>query len=253
MIFRRKSRKGEENDGDESFEDFDDVSEDEGLDELAVARPHGPWDREEISADGSDESYIDLGGIVVKGTEGIELQLQVQDQAGTVAGVILAGPESGLELRAFAAPRSGGIWDGVRADIASEAVRLGGTATETDGEFGTELSVAVPVMTPDGRQATQLSRVVGVEGPRWLLRGTFLGKGAQQPDPDGLLERAFRDVIVVRGDGPMAPRETIPMHMPAQAQAQLMAQQQEAMQAQGMDPEAVDDEAPDTGEFDDEG
>jgi len=131
---------------------------------------------------------------------------------------MFAGPESGLELRAFAAPRSGGIWDEVRADIAAEATRLGGSATESDGEYGTELTLKVPVQTPDGKQATQPSRIVGVEGPRWLLRGTFLGRSALQPDPEGVLESAFRNVIVVRGNDPMAPRDMIRMQMPAQAQ-----------------------------------
>jgi hypothetical protein len=143
--------------------------------------------------------------------------------------VMLAGPESGLELRAFAAPRSGGIWDEVRADIAAEATRLGGTVNESDGEFGTELTLKVPVQTPDGKQATQPSRIVGVEGPRWLLRGTFLGKSALQPDPEGPLETAFRSVIVVRGNEPMAPRDMIAMQMPAQAQAQLLEEAQQQL------------------------
>jgi hypothetical protein len=221
VIFRRKS-------ADRSAEPDDDrAGEDSELDELEVERPRGPWDREETTVDQEDDSYIDLGGLVVKGVEGLELRLQVEDQEGTIAAVMLAGPDSGLELRAFAAPRSGGIWDGVRADIAAEAARLGGTVNEVDGEFGTELTLAVPVTTPDGKQATQPSRVVGVEGPRWLLRGTFLGRSVHQPDPEGPLETAFRSVIVVRGDEPMAPRDMIKMRMPAQAQAQLMAQQQE--------------------------
>ena len=104
------------------------------------------------TVDEGDASYVDLGGLVVKGIEGVELRLQVEDQQGTIAAVMLAGPDSGLELRAFAAPRSGGIWDEVRADIAAEATRLGGTATETDGEFGTELTLEGPGADP-GRQA----------------------------------------------------------------------------------------------------
>jgi uncharacterized protein DUF3710 len=154
--------------------------------------------------------------LVVKGRPGVELRLQVDESTSMVSAALLAGPDSGLELRAFAAPRSGGIWDEVRQDIASEAAKRGGTATEIDGEFGTELKVVVPVQTPDGRQATQQSRIVGVEGPRWLLRGTFLGKSAQDADPDGLVEAAFRDVIVVRGDAAMSPREMVPMQMPSQ-------------------------------------
>lgn len=224
MIFRRKPKGSDEPFDDETAEPTgaDEIDE---LDELQMARPHGPWDRTETDVDEGDDSYIDLGGLLVKGMEGLELRLQVEDQQGTVGGVMLAGPDSGLELRAFAAPRSGGIWEGVREDIAAEAVRLGGTATEIDGEFGTELVLSVPVSLPDGRQATQPSRVVGVEGPRWLLRGTFLGRSVNEPKPDGPLETAFRSVIVVRGDEPMAPREMIPMRMPAQAQAQLAEQQ----------------------------
>ncbi len=221
MIFRRRSDKGEPNEVDPREADLDE------LDELEENRPRGPWDREETTVDEEDEGYVDLGGLVVKGLEGVELRLQVEDQQGTIASVMLAGPDSGLELRAFAAPRSGGIWDEVRADIAAEATRLGGTASESDGEFGTELTLKVPVQTPDGKQATQPSRIVGVEGPRWLLRGTFLGRSALQPDPEGPLETAFRNVIVVRGNEPMAPRDMIRMQMPAQAQAQMLDQVQD--------------------------
>jgi hypothetical protein len=59
--------------------------------------------------------------------------------------------------------------------------------------------------------------VLGIEGPRWLLRATFLGRPAVQPQPDGDLESALRDVVVVRGTGPMAPREPLPLVMPSNA------------------------------------
>jgi hypothetical protein len=211
VIFRRKRDKGEPDD--ESSIDEVDESADE-LDELDAARPRGPWDRSETDADGADAGYIDLGGLIVKGQPGLELRLQVDEQAQEVSSVLLAGPESGVELRAFAAPRYDGIWDEVRQDIAAEATKRGGTATERDGEFGVELTLVVPIQTPDGKQGTQTSRIVGVDGPRWMLRGTFLGKSATQPDPEGPVESAFRDVIVVRGSGPMAPRDLIPMQVP---------------------------------------
>ena len=237
MIFRRRG----------SDRPSDAVGDDAGgpLDErdaLVRDRPHGPWDRTETTVDEDEDGYIDLGGLVLRAVEGVELRLQVADQQGTIASAMLAGPESGLEVRAFAAPRSGGVWDDVRADIASEAVRRGGTATERDGEFGTELSLSVPVQSPDGRQAVQPSRVVGVEGPRWLLRGTFLGRSAFEPDPEGPLESAFRAIIVVRGDEPMAPRETIHMRMPPQAQSQLMEQAEAQAAHEGDIAEGSDDE-----------
>jgi hypothetical protein len=216
VIFRRKAK--DEADQPSADVEFDDPAPE--FDELEVERPHGPWDRSETTADEDGDGYLDLGGLIVKGAPGLELRLQVDEQAQTVSAVMLAGPESGLELRAFAAPRHEGIWAEVREDIAAEAAKVGGTATELDGEFGTELKVTVPVQTPDGKKATQTSRIVGVDGPRWLLRGTFLGKSAVDPDPEGVVERAFRDVIVVRGDGPMAPRDMIVMTMPEQAEAE---------------------------------
>lgn len=215
MIFRRRPS--------EQPEDADNGAADE-FDELEVERPRGPWDRSETTADQDDDRYVDLGGLVIKGAEGFELRLQVDETTQLVSALLLAGPESGLELRAFAAPRTAGIWDDVRKELASEAARLGGSATELDGEFGTELKMVVPLQTPDGRSATQLSRVVGVDGPRWLLRGTFLGQSAVAADPDGVIEGCFRDVIVVRGDQPMSPREMIAMTLPPQAQ--LAAQEQ---------------------------
>ncbi|MBA2561196.1 MAG: DUF3710 domain-containing protein, partial [Propionibacteriales bacterium] len=197
MIFRRKG--ADKKASDESPEHPDDLAE------LKTDRPRGPWDRAETAADDADGTYVDLGGLLVKGAPSLELRLQVDEQTSAVAAVLLAGPESGLELRAFAAPRSSGIWADVRDDIAAEAVKHGGTVTELDGEYGTELKVVVPVQLPDGRAASQASRIVGVEGPRWLLRGTFLGRSALDPDPEGPLETAFRQVIVVRGTDPMAP------------------------------------------------
>jgi hypothetical protein len=216
VIFRRKRDKGTA-DGDDTvdeMEELDDEASDDGLDELDAARPRGPWDRSETDADSDGSDYVDLGGLIVRGRPGLELRLQVDEQAQEVSSVLLAGPEAGVELRAFAAPRYDGIWDEVRQDIAAEATKRGGTATQRDGEFGVELTLVVPIQTPDGKQATQTSRIVGVDGPRWLLRGTFLGKSATQPDPGGLVESAFRDVIVVRGSGPMAPRDLIPMTVP---------------------------------------
>lgn len=231
MIFRRRAT-------DKPAEPSSDAVETDELEELQQDRPRGPWDRDETKLDEQQDGYIDLGGLVVRGVEGIELRLQVEDQEGTIAAVMLAGPDAGLEVRAFAAPRNGGIWDEVSKDIAAEAVRRGGTATEVDGEFGTELTLSVPVDLPDGRQAVQPSRIVGVEGPRWLLRGTFLGRSALQPDPEGALESAFRDVIVVRGNEPMAPRDMIAMRMPPQAQAQIVAEAQAQAEAPGDEPHA---------------
>jgi hypothetical protein len=180
-------------------------------------RVQGPWDSAEVDLSEEDPNRIDLGGLIVTGRPGLELRLQVDESTQQVAGVLLIGREGAVELRPFAAPRNDDIWDDIRKKIAAETARRGGTASEADGPFGKELRVAMPVTTPEGKAATQPSRVLGIGGPRWLLRATFLGKPAVEPDPEHEIESALRDVVVVRGSSPMAPGEPLPIVMPANA------------------------------------
>lgn len=170
-----------------------------------------------------DVPRVDLGGLLVPPREGVELRLQADQATGAVSSVLLAISGAALELRAFAAPKSGGLWDEVRREIAAEATRQGGTASESEGTYGPELRLQVPVRTPDGRNALQISRIVGVEGPRWFLRGTFLGNAATQTDPDGPLEQAFTEVVVVRGQLAMPPRDALPLRLPHDVRAPTAA------------------------------
>jgi hypothetical protein len=184
--------------------------------EGASATAHGPYDASEVREDDGVQR-VDLGGLLVVPAVDVELRLQADEATGTVSSVMLATEGAALELRPFAAPKSGGLWDEVRPEIVAEATRKGGTATETEGEHGPELRLQVPVRTPEGRNALQVSRIVGVEGPRWFLRGTFLGSAATEPNQDGPLERAFRDVVVVRGQMAMPPRDALPLRLPPEA------------------------------------
>ena len=189
-----------------------------------LPRPQGPWDIGDVDlAEGGEDpqttaNRVDLGGLIVTGAPGLEMRLQVDERTQSVAAVLLVAEDGAVELRAFAAPRTESIWNEVRREISAEATRRGGTATEEDGELGPEVKLVVPVKSADGRQGAQVSRVVGVSAPRWLLRGTFLGRPATEPNVNGALEVAFRQVIVRRGDEPMAPRAAIPLRMPPGAQ-----------------------------------
>lgn len=171
-------------------------------------RANGPWDSSEKDVTG-DPAYLDFGSLLIRGRPGFNLQLPTDDDQGTIGSVVLVTEESGLELRAFADARSGGLWDDVAADLMVETERLDGNVQPISGPFGTELHIRVPMKTPEGEEGFQPSRIVGVEGPRWMLRATFLGRDALEPDDDGLLMQALRDVVVVRGDGPRAPRDPL--------------------------------------------
>jgi Protein of unknown function (DUF3710) len=173
----------------------------------------GPFDAADVEI-GDDPLRVDLGSLVVKAGPGLELQLQVDEASQLVAAVMLVSQTGAVELRPFAAPRNEGIWDDVRKELAAEATRRGGTASEMTGEYGTELHIVAPVTGPRGEQLRQPSRVIGIDGPRWMLRATFFGSTATEPDSGGVLEQALRDVVVVRGSGPIPPRAPLPLRMP---------------------------------------
>ncbi len=178
----------------------------------------GPYDVSEVDYDEDDETRINLGSLVITGRPGVELRLQVDEASGAVSAALLVSEEGAVELRAFAAPRNGGIWDDVRKSIRAEAARQGGTADEVDGPWGTELKLMVSGKDERGQTVTQPSRIAGITGPRWLLRATFFGKPAAEPDPDSSVEQALREVIVVRGPEAMAPGEFLPLVLPTSAQ-----------------------------------
>ena len=69
------------------------------------------------------------------------------------------------------------------------------------------------------------ARFVGVDGPRWFLRGMISGSAAESSEAAAALEQAFRQIVVVRGTAPMPVREPLPLTLPPQAAAQLAAQQ----------------------------
>ncbi|MFG2333427.1 DUF3710 domain-containing protein [Streptomyces sp. NPDC048604] len=186
-------------------------------------RPDGPWDISEVTR--PEEGRVDLGGIFVPGVEGMELRVEVAGDAIVAATVVLR--DSAVQLQAFAAPKKEGIWGEVREEIASGITQQGGVVDEVEGPLGWELRAQVPVQLPDGNSGVQLVRFVGVDGPRWFLRGVISGQGAVQPEAAGLLEQIVRDAVVVRGEGPMAPRDPIVLKLPDDAQMVPEGVQQE--------------------------
>jgi hypothetical protein len=174
----------------------------------------GPFDADDLD---SLEGRVDLGALLLLPVEGTELQLQVDEASGAVQSVMFAGPEGALELKVFAAPRYGDLWSEVRPQIAADLGKRGGTATEREGRFGTELVCQMPVTMPDGQPGLQPSRVIGINGPRWLLRGTLLGKPAVEPDAGSELEDALTTVAVRRGSHAMPVGDPLALTLPPDA------------------------------------
>jgi hypothetical protein len=186
-----------------------------GQPESGAVAGEGPRDVSEIDPEAG--THIDLGSLLLAPIEGAELRMQVDEGSGEILSVMMIGEDSALEVRAFAAPKQPGLWADTREEIAAEVARQGGTSEEREGPFGPELFVQQPVTTDDGQQGLQPSRVIGNEGPRWLLRSTLLGRAAVEPDSAGDWEGAIRGIAVRRGSEAMPPGAALPLVLPAEA------------------------------------
>jgi hypothetical protein len=185
----------------------------------------GPWD---AGDDVPAQDRIDFGSLRVPAGDDIEVQVSV---AGSQpAWITVVSGDSGLRLQAFAAAKSGGLWDEVRAEIVAEVAGTGGESSEAEGPFGTELRARIipaePVQGGPGGER-QPVRFLGVDGPRWFLRGVITGPAADQAELAVPLERVFGGVVVVRGDHPVPPREMLEIRLPDEIMAALAGEEAE--------------------------
>ena len=205
MRFRRKAG--------ETTDTAGETTTDPGESDEATAS--GPFDVSQVEGDGIDRA--DLGSVLVPAIADRELRLQVDEQSGEVRAVMLAGSDGACEFQAFAAPRNGDLWGTVRPQIAEDMARRGGQTTEREGRWGTELVCQMPVKRPDGTEATQPSRIVGINGDRWMLRASFLGRPALEPEETSEWEDALAQVVVRRGEQAMPVGEPLPVQLPDDA------------------------------------
>lgn len=218
----------------------------EGFDEdwpsiTKADREGGPWDSESMAEDKVER--VDLSGVRVPIVAGMELRAELTDSQEVVAVTLILG-RSALQIQPFAAPRTLGIWDEVRDEIAEGIRTSGGTATLTFGRFGAELSADVGVVMPDGTTGVQTARFLGVDGPRWFLRAVITGEAASDPVARAQLEDLLADVVVVRGVDPMAPREPIALALPDMVEVGEPGEAFEASgTAEGADDAESDDDA----------
>ena len=174
------------------------------------SREDGPFDESE--APETTLVRLDLGGLRIPGFPDVEIRLEVDEESGNVVSVSAVLEEGAVQMQAFAAPRTQGIWREVRMELAEGIRSAGGSARDVDGTFGRELHAKVPFDGPQGR-GLQDARFVGVDGPRWFLRGVFSGT-AYPSGAQPILEDVFRGCVVVRGGAPLAPKGPIPLTLP---------------------------------------
>jgi hypothetical protein len=217
--FRRERRSRPGDDVPERSALIDGLADPSGVpaDEGPAVGARGPWDVQDRP---DRETRIDLGALWLPRREGMELRMEVDKKSSIVTAAAIHLHGSALQLQVFGAPRTMGIWDEIRAEIADSITKQGGSVDDLPGPFGRELLARLPIRTAEGRTGHRPARFIGHDGPRWFLRGVLSGRAAAEPDRARELEDVFADVVVIRGSEARVPRDLLPLSMPGTAAPQ---------------------------------
>ncbi|MFC7580322.1 DUF3710 domain-containing protein [Schaalia naturae] len=171
----------------------------------------GPRDIAEID---TTSGYVDMGSLLIPAIPGMQLRTQLAKDGRTVLRALLVLGASGIQVSLAAAPKSGGVWDELRAQIRSGMESDGAHVEDVHTRYGDELLADLLVTLPDGSRATSRMRVIGREGPRWFARLDILGPAAQSLEAGGALEKVIDRLVVARDDAPRARLDLLPLHVP---------------------------------------
>ncbi|GGA57793.1 hypothetical protein GCM10011490_04560 [Pseudoclavibacter endophyticus] len=208
---------------DDDDERFDDKSAPDDREE------RGPFDVTEANP---AKRYVDLGAIRVPARTGLGLRLEVEERTKRLVAVALDYQGSTMQVQAFAAPRSSGLWHPIRRQLVEQVEKQGGQAEEVEAALGTVLDTKLPVAKgASGGVGHRSARFIGVDGPRWFLRGVLTGEALRDEAARDAMEELFRSIVVVRGDEAMPPRELLPLVVP-KAMAEHMADAKQPRAAQ---------------------
>ncbi|MEO0313110.1 MAG: hypothetical protein RL140_340 [Actinomycetota bacterium] len=174
--------------------------------QISSQRVAGPKDITEIP---STLGYISFGSLLMPTIEGVTVRGEVSDSTGQVVSVSFEHDGSSLQVSAFAASKSEEMWPDVSTQIKASIETSGGSVVEGNGGFGRQLDVRVA--TPDGQKEM---RFIGVDGPRWFLRGVISGAALTNQTAAQNMEDIFRSLVVDRGNVPLPPREALPLKLP---------------------------------------
>jgi hypothetical protein len=228
-IFGRRKRKRAADDHEVERESYDAETE-EGAEpeepEDSDGPSEGPYDISEAPEDGIPR--MDLGSIRVPVPNGSQVQVEMDQKTGTVRAVHVVTPQGQVTVSAYAAPKSGGLWREVSGELADQLRSDGARVTLARGEWGIELSAIV------GEVAL---RFIGVDGPRWMLRGVIAGPQSEAARAPDVLRSIMRGTIVDRGRAPMPVRTPLQITLPEAIASHIKGRQAAAQQPRQTQPQ----------------
>jgi hypothetical protein len=191
--------------------------------------PDGPFDVEEFD----DPAVVtlgrhDLGSVLIPENEGAELAIEVNQQ-GVPTMVWMVTPNGRYNITAYAAPKTGNLWREVVTEIAESLRNDSAQVSVEDGPWGREV-VGVVTKGPE----PVVMRFVGVDGPRWMVRGAAIGTPESAEAIAADVRNALADTVVRRGDTPQPVRAMLNLQLSESLVARLRARA-EQMVAEGVE------------------
>lgn len=172
----------------------------------------GPFDSSEVELHGT---FLNLGSILLPTRDGLQVRLEVEEPSQRVVAVTLEYDDSALQLQAFATPKSEGLWHSIRQQLEDSVLAQGGSVENRVGSLGPELLARIPISNDTGAQiGTRFSRFVGVDGPKWFLKGVISGAAITDPKASAELDDLFRSVTIQRDATPLPPGDLLPLTLP---------------------------------------
>lgn len=191
----------------------------EAVDTEAFLEEESPGPRDS-GGEPAPRGYLDLGPLYVPSIAGLQLRAQFEADKTTLRRILLVAGTSGVQVSVFAAPRSGGQWPGLIQQITESLNQDGGEVTIVQGRYGDELHAKVPMRLPNGATGFSPVCIIGVEGPRWLLRIDMQGAAAAGDEAQlAVCYDIIDQLIVHRGKEPRVPLEMLPLRLPKGAVA----------------------------------
>ncbi|MFM2433800.1 MAG: hypothetical protein RI974_540 [Actinomycetota bacterium] len=172
----------------------------------------GPFDVSEV---GSLENIIDFGAIKLPNVNrNLSIKVELEEDTRRLVALTLQTETSMLQVSLFSAPKNSTVWQEVLEVLTTSLESQSAQVTPVVGSFGRELMVAMQVPNLEGGSALQHIRFIGVDGPRWLLRGSITGDALSNLTEQAEIERIYRSIVVDRGAEALPPRELVPLTMP---------------------------------------
>lgn len=195
----------------------------------------GPFDGDTVDINEFDfgdfsSGLLDLGSLKLAVPKDSQVQVEMGEKGPKM--LHLVTHYGRLTPIAFAAPSSAGQWEEAADEIAQSMKQSGAEVTFEQGPWGREVV---------GENKQAVTRVIGAEQPRWMLRVTLAGPAHRADKLAELAREVIARTFVYRGDKPILAGNSLPVTMPASLMQQVQqAMQQRQAQSQQQSPRIAD-------------